>query len=269
MNNWIIIDVFIPIQWNYRHPDTSEESPSSNKELYMVTSPDIDVYDIDTLVHRRKIRVEGLVHAYDMVAHADVLYISEYQAKLIHRIQLSGETSSRWTVNSENLKMSINKRGNVVVSCFDINKIIEYTPIGSCVREIQVNAIDGTIRGLHHAIQLDDDRFLICHITKTHHRVCIIDSNGRVMNSYGGGPGSEIGQMNGPHFLAIDRNGFILVADYNNNRIIQLNASLEFILEFIPGSAGLKKPTRIHLNENTRRLYIAEHSEKNITIFDL
>ena len=226
------------------------------------------MYDIETLSHRRKFTVKGLVDAWDMVAHANVLYVSERTDKLIHRIQLSDETSSHWSVDSGNLKMSINKKGNVVVSCFDLRKIIEYTPIGSCVREIQVNAIDENIDGLHHAIQLDDDRFLICHATTTtHHRVCIIDSNGRMMKSYGGGRGSGIGQMNIPSYLAIDRNGFILVADQLNNRIIQLDTSLEFIREFISGSVGLKNPRRMHLHKKTRRLFIGELNERYITIF--
>ena len=209
----------------------------------------------------------GLVYAFDMVAHTNVLYVSELFAKRIHRIQLSDATSSQWFADSHELTMSIDKKGNVVVSCFYPNKIIEYTPTGIWVRQIQVNAIDRTIVGLIHAIQLDDDRFVICHITGTHHRVCIIDSKGRTMNSYGGGLGSGIGQMDWPCYLAIDRNGYIFVADKNNNRIIQLNASLEFIREFYPGSAGLKEPKAMHLHEDDRRLYIAK--ERNIAIFDL
>ena len=227
------------------------------------------MYDIDTLAHQRKITVEGLVHGWDIVAHANVLYVSEYKDKLIHRIQLSDETTSHWSVNSKYLKMSINRKGNVVVSSFELNTIVEYTPYGICVREIQLDGIKKTIRYLEHAIQLDDDRFVICHSTKTHSRVCIIDSNGRMVNNYGGKSGSEIGLISWPCHLAIDRNGLILVADYHNNRIIQLNASLEYIGEFIPGSVGLKKPRRMHLHENTRRLYIADKSERNITIFDL
>ena len=249
---------------------------SSNEELYVVTSrsPDIDVYDIDTLDHSRKIRVDGLVNACDIVTRANVLYVSERKDKLIHRIQLSDETSSHWSVNSRYLTMSINMTGNVVVSCFDLFKIIEYTPIGSCVREIKVNAIDETIGGVLHAIQLDDHMFIICHKTITaQHRVCIIDSNGRMMKSYDGreGSGSRSGieQMNGPCYLAIDRNGFILVVDYYNNRIIQLNASLEFLREFIPASAGLKKGNRMHLHEGTRRLYIPQREARSIAIFDL
>ena len=132
-----------------------------------------------------------------------------------------------------------------------------------------MDEIDRTIFGLRHAIQLDDDRFVICQARSTQYRVCIIDSNGGMMKSYGGGKGSGIGQMNHPCYLAIDRSGIILVADQYNNRIIQLNASFEFIREFIPGSVGLKQPRRIYLHENRRHLYIAEGGQRNIAIFDL
>ena len=138
-------------------------------------------------------------------------YVGESGAKLIHRIQLSDGTSSHWSVNSEWLTMSINKKGNIVVSCWDLDKIIEFTPTGSCVLWDSVNAIDGTIDGLRHAFNWTDDRFLICH-ANIKHLVCIIDSNGRMMKSYGVGKGSGIREMNDPRYLAIDRNvSFLLL----------------------------------------------------------
>ena len=245
----------------------------SNTGLYVVTfqSSDIDVYDIDTMAYRRKIRVRRLNNACDIIFHANILYVSEFEDEMIHRIPLSDETSSHWSVNGKFLRLSMNKKGNVIVSCFFLNKIIEYTPTGRFVREIQVYVIGGNIGGLRHAIQLDDDQFVICHSTSAmtaHHRVCMIDSNGWMVKSYGERPGSGIGQMNDPYYLAIDRNGYILVVDLNNNRIIQLNASLEFAREVIPGSVGLKQPIKIDLHENARRLYIAEKMEPSITILD-
>ena len=167
--------------------------------------------------------------------------------------------------------MSINKRGNIAVSCNDLDTIFEYTPTGNCVRKITVDAINKTIRGLRHAIQLDDDRFLICHANaKTHNRVCIIDSNGKMLRSYGGRTGSEMGQMNYPCYLAFNgQEGFIFVADRNNNRIIQLDLALEFVKEIIPGSEGLKQPKRMHLHEKSNRLYTAEYFKSDFKIFDL
>ena len=73
--------------------------------------------------------------------------------------------------------------------------------------------------------------------------------------------------MDLPVFLATDQNGFFLVVEHKNHRIIQLKASLEFIREYIPESGGLDGPSQIHLLES--RLYIAESTERNIKIFDL
>ena len=51
--------------------------------------------------------------------------------------------------------------------------------------------------------------------------------------------------MNLPLYLAIDRNEFIFVADYYNNRIVRLNSSLEYISETV----GIQQPWRILLNK--------------------
>ena len=238
--------------------------------MYVVLSesPYIDVYDIDTSVHRRKIKVEGLVDGNDIVGQANWLHVSELTDKLIHRIHLPDENAAHWFVNSRDLTMSINKKGNIVVSCLELSKIIEYTPSGSCVREIRVDAIERKITCLKHAIQLDDEQFLICHACQTCiNRVCIIDSRGRVVKSYGGAAGSGIGQLNLPIYLAVDQNGFILVVDHKNHRIIQLNASLEFIRVFNPEFWDLVGPNKIQLLD--RRAYISASSEQNITILDL
>ena len=113
-----------------------------------------------------------------LVVQANWLHVSERRDKLIHRIHLPDETAFYWSVNSRYLTMSLNKKGNIVVSCYDLHKIFEYTPIGTCVREIQVNRIESAIIGMQHVIQLDEDRFLICHSTlktshRVYHRVCI------------------------------------------------------------------------------------------------
>ena len=67
--------------------DISTQCPDSFKEsrvgiqscmsLDLAYSPDIDVYDTKTLVHRRRIRVEGLLDGSDIVAHLNVLYVSD------------------------------------------------------------------------------------------------------------------------------------------------------------------------------------------------
>ena len=113
------------------------------------------------------------------------------------------------------------------------------------------------------------DFLLVTQVTqKQHYRVRIIDTKGNLMESYVG-EGSRTQRMDQCHKLAIDKNGLILVVEYDNNRVIQLNSSLEFVREYIPGSVGLNKPKSMLLHEGTKCLYISEDYEKNITIFDV
>ena len=73
-----------------------------------------------------------------------------------------------------------------------------------------------------------------------------------------------MGKLNLPGYLAIGRNGSILVADYYNSRIVQLNASLEYMNEF----TEFIRPQRLLINEDLGRLYATEEGNQSITILD-
>ena len=243
---------------------------SSREELFITLqqSSDILVYNIHTLAFQRNVTVKGLINPWDIAVHANVLYASEFQDKFVHRIHLTKAKNSNWFVDSTELTLSITKEGNVVVTCYDLHTIIEYTTTGTIVRKIRVDSIGNDITiGVPHAIKLEDDQFLICHNAKDHNHVCIIDSNGTLMKSYGNGKGFGFGQLDVPCYLAIDENDFILVFEYYNNRITYLNSSLEYIKELFFRISDVPKPRRIHLHNET--LYISQYNEKIVTIFNL
>ena len=87
---------------------------------------------------------------------------------------------------------------------------MEYTTTGQLVREIP---LPQDITNPLHAIQMDNDRFLVSHVGSLH-RVCLIDNEGQLIKSYGGAPGSGPGQLTKPYYLVADVNGFCLVAEY-------------------------------------------------------
>ena len=221
----------------------------------------INIYNADPFAYQRTITVNGIKEPFDMVASDNVLYVGEAEDKLIHRIQLPEGSVSNWTVDGIYLKLSIAKNGNVIVASWDPDKIVEYTSVGNLVREIVVNRFDANLIGLTHAIQMEGDKFLVCHTETTHQRVCMIDNTGRVIKCYGGNNGTGIGQLNLPFYLAIDRNGFIFVADLFNNRIVQLNPSLEYISEI----GGIQKPRLLLLNVERGRLYVLDAYSPNLT----
>ena len=232
----------------------------SNDELFCIfpVSSDIDVYNIEPFAFQRTITVEGMKIPFDIMAGDNVLYVSECQEQSIHRIQLPEETVSKWSVDGNYLKSSISKNGNVIVACWNPSQILEYTSDGTLVRKIAVDLIR-----LQHAIQLERDQFLVCHDEKTHYCICVIDNTGRVINCYGKHERSGAGQLN--LYLAIGQNGSVLVADCDNNQIVQLSSSMKYMNKF----TGFTQPFRLLFNEEFQRLYVVENNDGSITIHNM
>jgi len=89
------------------------------------------------------------------------------------------------------------------------------------------------------------------------HRVCLIDSNGHVVKSYGGPKGSGTQQVNVPVHLAVDRNEFVFVADANNYRVLLLSPALTFVRKVLSREQLGWRSCRVRLDSDIRRLYVA------------
>jgi len=133
------------------------------------------------------------------------------------------------------------------------DKLVELSAdSGQCVREI---ALQSGIDWPWHAVQLTTGQYVVCHSYDLH-RVCIVDDDGRVTRSYGGQHGAGVGQLDWPRHLAVDEDSqFVFVADRNNDRVVVLSPTLEFV-RYI--SEGLSKPQRLYLHQATRRLYVGQ-----------
>ena len=58
------------------------------------------------------------------------------------------------------------------------------------------------------------------------HRIAVMDpTSGEVMRTIGKGQGSGPGQLCFPRGIALDAHGNLLVADYNNKRVVVFNAA--------------------------------------------
>jgi len=83
--------------------------------------------------------------------------------------------------------------------------------------------------------------------------------DGAVVRSYGGQPGSQLTQMYDPAVLAVDREGRILVADCENDRLLVIDQSLSSAHEMsVCVDGGLKCPHSLWYDQSRRRLYIGE-----------
>ena len=235
-----------------------------NDELFVFYAykPTISVYNKDTFILQRTLSVPGLGGvAVDMVScrRHQCVYISDSVNNVVHRVDNVNQIA-QWPVHDTPSGLSINSASNVLVTCDEVGKVKEFTTYGKLMREI---ALQSDITHPWQAIQLTNGQFVVCHGERNDHfnRVCIVNSDGNVLQSYGGAPGSGDGQLNGPYELIV--NGFIFVTDVNNARVLMLSPSLKFVRQIL---AGPRKPLRMCFDEATGRLFVADckfNSDKN------
>jgi len=223
------------------------------------SSKQIEVYDKDSYRLQRCITVPGLLAGYDMIscAHNRCAYVDDITRSCIHRVGLPhGTDVTKWSVNDEPACISVTDTHSVLVTCRKVRKIKEFSTDGKLLREIQ---LPEDVVSPWHTIQLSSGEFIVSHGNRLDplHRVCLIDSNGHVVKSYGGPKGSGSQQMNVPIHLAVDRNGFVFVAELNNHRVLLMSPALTFVREVLSREQLEWKPRRMWLDSDTRRLYVA------------
>jgi len=200
------------------------------------------------------------------------LYVSDNNNDCIHMHDLASSgrnarswwwtsrprATSKWEVPGAPCGLSVTPvDGNLLVTCRTAypNKLVELrVDSGQCVREI---ALQSDMVYPRQGVQLTTGQYVVCHgLFNTLHRVCIVDDDGTVTRSYGGQSGSDVGQLNYPCHLAVDEDSqFIFVADCDNNRVVMLSPTLEFV-RYI--SDGLSGPQRLYLHHATRRLHVGQ-----------
>jgi len=243
------------------------------------TSEQIEVYDMDSYRLQRCLTVPGLESTNDMTAcaHNSCAYISDHSNDCIHRVGLPhGADVAYWPVNHEPACLSVTDTHSVLVTCDNccqlpagvindddkVRLIKEFSTDGKLLREIQ---LPQTVASPHHRIQLSNGQFIMCHGYHRDpiHRVCLIGSDGRVVMRYGGPKGSGSQQMNMPSHLAVDRNGFVIVADLNYHRVLLLSPELTYVRDVVSRDQLKWSPLRLFLDVNRRRLYIAVNKWEN------
>jgi len=223
------------------------------------SSEQIEVYDKDSYRLERRIAVPGLRGGNDMIscAHNRCAYVADVIGSCIHRVGLPhGADITNWPVNDEPHCISVTDTHSVLVTCVVARKIKEFSTDGKLLRHIQ---LPEDVVSPSHTIQLSSGEFIVCHgdAPDPVHRVCLIDSNGHVVKSYGGPKGSGTQQVDVPIHLAVDRNGFVFVADLINDRVLLLSPALTFVREVLSREQLEWWPVRMWLDSDIRRLYVA------------
>ena len=197
--------------------------------------------------------------------HFLCLYISDHIAGCIHRLGLQGN-ATQWPVSAVAPRgLSVNAAHNVLVTCRYIRKIKEFSPRGDLLRDI---TLPDDVINPWHAIQLTSGQFIVCHGVDTDrvHRVCTVSADGdEIVRSHGGQRGSDTGQYDGPSYLAVDNNGFVFVADEDNQRVTLLSPTLSYIRQVVSRDQVKWWPAFLCLDVQRRRLYVGDDEWKDGT----
>ena len=243
-----------------------------SNQLFVLRYPskeEIQVYETATFTQQRTVRVAGLSDDgwcwYKALTSCDVnncLYVSDYEN--VYKVDLSTDNVIKWPVDGSPMGLSVNTASNVIVTCNDGNEIREYTTSGSLVRTIKLQESLVTLPS--HAVQLTDSQFVVSHHGPVY-GVSLIDERGQVKATYRNSESTKL--LNDPRGILVCKNGSILVADSDNNRILMINSSLSCARDLpLPLNAGLKQPWCLYLDKSCDRLYVGEYSGKRVLVFD-
>jgi len=234
----------------------------------------VAVYSINDCQLLRHLNLPGLkrqVYIIDLtscVPHKR-LYASDYDNSCIHKYELATSATTKWSVPGKPWGLSVTRSCNLLVTCREPKKLVELSAnSGRCVRQI---ALQSDIEYPWHGVQLTSGQYVVFHGALCDsfavNRVCIVDDDGRVTRSYGGQRGSDVGQLCGPCYLAVDEDSqFIFVADRFNDGVVVLSPTLEFV-RYI--GEGLSYPYRLYLHHATRRLYVGQWGGGGVVVIQL
>jgi len=120
----------------------------------------------------------------------------------------------------------------------------------------------------HLALDADDNLY----VTEfTGGRVFVFSPSGELINQFAG-PGDGIGQLNGPTGIAVDADGDIYVGESGASRVQKFSPEGEPITTWgqfgvDPGEFG--SAMGIGINDDLGRVYVADHVNSRIQVFDL
>ena len=231
-----------------------------DKKLYVLRKRQTDqiyVYDTNDYKLQDTITVTGFnPHTFCDLTECKpehCLFLSDYHAKCIRKIDAKGEASKFVDVPYEPKGLSITPEGNLLVTC-NPNKLMEFNAkTGAKVCEI---ALHLGINFPKHAVKRSDGQYVVCHSEKDGlSRVCRVGADGFYRHCFGGHGGAGKDQLCGPCHLALREDDYVIVADNGNNRLVLLDKSLEYVDTLVE---NFRDPHRLWFDSDSRRMYVGE-----------
>jgi len=249
---------------SFEAPDPVHGLAVLDKKLYVLRkrqSKQLYVYDIKDKEYNLlyTYSVPGLVpFMYNDLTEctkADCLFVSDFAGKCIHKIEQAGEeakVSKFVSVPYEPKGLSITPSGNLLVTC-NPNKLLEYdVKTGEKVSELSLHL---EVNWPLHAVKRTDGQYVVCHTDEKLSRVCRVGEDGYYRHCFGGIKGADKDHLNYGCHVALCKDNHVIVADNDNNRLILLDGSLEYVETLVE---KFREPHRLWHDQQANRIYIGE-----------
>ena len=98
-----------------------------------------------------------------------------------------------------------------------------------------------------HCVQLSTGNLVVCHLGDKH-QVCIVDTSGHTIQTYGGTKKLGV-RVSHPRHLALDIHDNVLVVDKCHTRIQLLSPTLAYLGDIVMPKHQLNKLCTLHFDE--------------------
>jgi len=189
-------------------------------------------------------------------AKESCIFVSDFAGKCIHKIEQvgdEGKASKFVDVPYEPKGLSITPEGHLLVTC-NPNRLVEYNvKTGEKLADVELHL---QINWPKHAVKRADGQYVVCHAEQHGlSRVCRVGADGYYRHCFGGLEGAGKDQLNCPCHVALREDNHVIVADNDNNRLVLLNGSLEYVDTIVE---KFTEPHRVLYDVQTKHLYVGE-----------
>ena len=147
----------------------------------------------------------------------------------------------------------------VLVVCENPNRVRIYSPYKTLLSIISLSETE--LEAPRQAIQFSPGRLALIHgFLGRWNRLCLIDTSGNVLGTYGTTSGSAPTQIHWPAALIVDGRGRMLIGDRENNRVHLVGRDFKLVRHLLTGSDGIVRPRRLAFHPADGTLYVGQVS---------
>jgi len=249
---------------------------SLQNKIYVLRKKSVSIYSNENPQEPlTNIKLQNAITPFDICAckKSLALYITDYanyhkehkEKHCIWKITVSGHKVCRWYCGvGEPYTLSVNSAGNVILLRSEENsQQIALEILSDKAELIHIICLPDEIKDPEHALETSIGSYVICHMRNGDNiwTVSEVNRNGEIVRRL---KGTE--QLSEPKHLAMDAEDRVFVADWGENRVAVLGASLDWADIFFTGKKddkdGFRMPNRLCYVAEKKQLIVVSSSLK-------